>query len=133
AVVLVVHGPGPAIDAWVRARSSAELVAVATAISTALLGALSWRLWVERAALRRDLEQLRRATSALPPGLPVGTPAPEFELPDLNGEKVSLAQLRSRGLPVLLTFVRPTCGPCALLFPELARWQRSLADRITIV
>ncbi len=132
AIVLVVHGPGPAINAWVKARSGAELVAVGFGITTAVLAALSWRLWIERRELRRDVEQLRRATEALPPGLPVGTPAPEFALADLNGETVTLAKLRARGLPVLLTFVRPTCGPCAVLFPNLARWQRSLADRITI-
>jgi peroxiredoxin/uncharacterized membrane protein YphA (DoxX/SURF4 family) len=132
AIVLVVHGPGPAIDGWAGARSSAELVAIGTGISSVVLAALSWRLWVERRELTRQLEQLRRATAVLPPGLPVGIPAPEFEPRGLNGETVTLAELRARGLPVLLAFVRPTCGPCTFLFPDLARWQRTLADRITI-
>ena len=132
AIVLVVHGPGPAIDAWVRARSAAELVAAGLGISTAVLAALSWRLWMERFELVRDLGQLQRATAALPPGLPVGTPAPEFELADLTGDRVTLAKLRARGLPVLLTFMRPSCGPCTFLFPDVARWQRTLGDRITI-
>lgn len=132
AIVVAIHGPGPAIHAWIDARSGAELVAVGTGIAAVVLAALSSRLWIERRQLRDDLQRLRQATAALPPGLPVGTPAPEFELPDLNGETVTLAKLRARDLPVLLTFVRPTCGPCALLFPSLGRWQSSLGDRITI-
>ena len=132
AIVLVVHGPGPAIDAWIGARSAAELVAIGIGISAAVLAAVSWRLWIERGELRRDLSRERLATAGLPPGLPVGTPAPEFELPDLTGNSVTLAKLRAPGLPVLLTFVRPTCGPCTHLFPDLARWQRTLADRFTI-
>lgn len=132
AIVLAVHGPGPGVDAWVEARSGAELVAVGTGIAAVVLAALTLRLWLERRQLRDDLGRLRQATAALPPGLPVGTPAPEFELPDLTGQLVTLAKLRARGLPVLLTFVRPTCGPCALLFPDLGRWQRSLGDRLTI-
>jgi methylamine dehydrogenase accessory protein MauD len=98
-----------------------------------MLAALSGRLWLERRELTRDLGRLQRATRHLPPGLPVGTAAPDFELPDLNGEVVTLTKLRDRGLPVLLAFVHPTCGPCRNVFPELARWQRSLAHRITIV
>lgn len=132
AVVLVGHGPGPALDAWIRARSAAELVAVALGVGVGGLAAFCWRLWSERGELRRDLEQLRRATAVLPPGLPVGTPAPDFELRDLSDQPVTLARMRARGLPVLLTFVSPTCSGCELLFPDLARWERSLADRITI-
>jgi methylamine dehydrogenase accessory protein MauD len=132
AIVVVVHGPGPAVDAWVRARSAAELVAVGLGISTAFLAALSWRLWNERGDLRRDVERLQAMSAAFPPGLPVGTAAPEFDLPDLMGERMTLAKLRGRGRPVLLAFARPTCGPCTTLFPALARWQRALADRITI-
>ncbi len=38
-------------------------------------------------------------------GLAVGTPAPEFALPDSEGSTVSLAALRAGG-PVLLVFYR---------------------------
>ena len=132
ATVLVVHGPGPATNAWVNARSAAELVAVGLGISTVLLAAFSWRLWRERRQLRRDAERLERMSAAFPPGLPVGASAPDFDLPDVTGEPVTLSDLRARGRPVLLAFARPTCGPCTTLFPALARWQRALADRITV-
>lgn len=35
--------------------------------------------------------------------VPVGPPAPEFELESVTGERVSLATLRSAGQPVLLS------------------------------
>src|SRR5216117_3455111 len=53
-----------------------------------------------------------------PEGLPVGTDAPAFELPDLEGERKSLAQFR--GQPLLLIFFNPACGFCRDLAPKLA-------------
>jgi peroxiredoxin len=50
-------------------------------------------------------------------GLPAGTPAPNFALPDLNGKERSLADLR--GKRVLLVFSDPACGPCDALAPSL--------------
>jgi peroxiredoxin len=55
-------------------------------------------------------------------GLKAGTAAPRFELPDLAGGKVSLAE--QRGRRVLLVFSDPDCGPCDELLPELARLDR---------
>jgi peroxiredoxin/uncharacterized membrane protein YphA (DoxX/SURF4 family) len=66
-------------------------------------------------------------------GLSVGTPAPAFALPNLNGEVVTLDSLRNRGLPVVLVFWDPDCHPCEALLPELGRWQRDHADQLTIV
>jgi peroxiredoxin len=52
-------------------------------------------------------------------GLPAGTPAPLFNLPDLHSNLVSLESYRGR--PVLLVFSDPHCGPCDELAPELTR------------
>jgi peroxiredoxin len=52
-------------------------------------------------------------------GLPAGTPAPEFTLPSVAGESVSLSDFH--GAPVLLVFSDPDCGPCDELAPQLAR------------
>ncbi len=52
-------------------------------------------------------------------GLPAGTPAPLFSLPDLDGQTVSLESYRGR--KVLLVFSDPNCGPCDAVAPELAR------------
>lgn len=56
-------------------------------------------------------------------GLPIGTPAPDFALADLDGKKRKLADFRDKR--VLLVFSDPNCGPCDALAPELARLQRS--------
>jgi peroxiredoxin len=54
-----------------------------------------------------------------PPGLPIGSPAPAFELPSLSGERVTLSQFRGQRL--LLTFFNPQCGFCAELAPALSQ------------
>lgn len=65
-------------------------------------------------------------------GLKAGTPAPPFELPDLAGGKVSLAE--HRGRRVLLVFSDPECGPCEKVLPELARLHRERrSDEIEII
>ena len=53
-----------------------------------------------------------------PPGLPVGSPAPDFELPDLTGARRSLSDWRGRRL--LLVFFNPQCGFCTQMAPDLA-------------
>ncbi len=52
-------------------------------------------------------------------GLKVGTPAPAFRLPDLQGRMISLEEYRGRR--VLLVFSDPQCGPCDELAPHLVR------------
>lgn len=59
-------------------------------------------------------------------GLPIGTPAPEFELPAITGEKISLQSLRSEGKDILLVFTSPFCDPCRALAPNLVRWTREM-------
>lgn len=63
---------------------------------------------------------------SLPAGLPIGSPAPEFELPDLNGERRSLADFRGKKL--LLVFFNPGCGFCTQMAPDLASLPADGAD-----
>ena len=65
-------------------------------------------------------------------GLPVGSQAPEFQLPAYRREQTSLTELLAFGKPVLLIFSNPNCGPCAALFQELAQWQHTYPDQVTI-
>src|SRR5688572_33158913 len=58
------------------------------------------------------------APSGPPLGLPVGSEAPAFELPDLNGTRHTLAQYRGRR--VLMVFYSPQCGFCTEMLPRLA-------------
>ena len=50
----------------------------------------------------------------------VGTPAPDFELNDLDGSKVRLSDYRGR--PVLLSFWAVGCPPCQLEAPQLSQF-----------
>jgi peroxiredoxin len=60
-------------------------------------------------------------------GLKVGTPAPDFRLPRLDGRgDLSLHELS--GKSVLLVFSSPHCGPCTALAPELERFHRQHPD-----
>lgn len=90
------------------------------------------------ALLRRHGRLLARSAEPAGPettaaGLPLGAEAPEFELPDLEGELVSLRTLRERGLPVLLLFSDPACGPCSALLPRIGRWQREHDGELAVV
>jgi thiol-disulfide isomerase/thioredoxin/uncharacterized membrane protein YphA (DoxX/SURF4 family) len=67
-----------------------------------------------------------------PQGLPVGAPASAFRLPDLSGEAMGLDDLSTKGTPTMLVFVDPSCGPCAALIPDLARWQHQYQDEFTL-
>ena len=69
----------------------------------------------------------------VPKGLPVGTEAPVFALPDLHGEPQSLDTHLDLMRPVILVFVSPTCPPCQELAPELVRWHETMSDRLTLV
>jgi peroxiredoxin len=70
--------------------------------------------------------------SAAGPGLPVGAPAPRFQLADLDGRPVSFDDVLTMGTPTALLFVHPRCGPCEALMPQIARWQRAAAGLLTM-
>jgi peroxiredoxin len=53
-----------------------------------------------------------------PAGLAVGTPAPDFGLPDLAGARHKLSEFRERN--VLLIFFNPKCGFCTKMAADLA-------------
>jgi peroxiredoxin len=71
--------------------------------------------------------------SAMGIGLPIGTSAPEFELPGMTGEKRSLQSLRKQGRDVLLVFSSPFCKPCQALASSLVRWKREMEGLPNIV
>jgi len=105
----------------------AMIVAPAAWLSTTLLRQYG-RLLLRVEALERQLS----SGAAVPQGMLVGTPAPEFTLGDVNGRRIALADLRARELPVVLMFTDPKCGPCSHLLPDIARWQDDHARQMTI-
>jgi peroxiredoxin len=78
----------------------------------------------EAAGGRRRLSSERPLSESLieREGLKAGASAPTFELPDLTGRAVSLAD--QRGRRVVLVFSDPECGPCDVLLPDLAQLER---------
>jgi peroxiredoxin/uncharacterized membrane protein YphA (DoxX/SURF4 family) len=132
AAVVIWQGPGPSISAWVSARTPAELVAVGAVAMALVMSGVAVRLWLERRRLRDDLADALAQIAALPRGLPVGATAPAFALPDLHGRTQTLESLRARKRPLVLVFVAPGCGPCKSILAELASWQTTLADRLTV-
>ena len=82
------------------------------------------------------------AETASPEGLPIGTPAPWFQLPTLQGTELSLDDARGVSLaadgamsttkPSLLVFIDPECGPCSALLPDIGRWQQEHAATLPI-
>lgn len=132
AALVVVKAPGPAVDSWVSARSAAVLVAVGLGIAVAVLAFVATQLWLQARKLREDLGSAQRMAAGAPPGLPIGVPAPDFALQSTDGPTVTLDDLRSHDRPVLLVFASPWCSSCLALFPNLRRWQQTLAERVTI-
>ena len=155
AAVLVAPGPGASRPGPVAAAgrlSAAELAGLAAAIVlSAVVVTQGWlivhllrqhgRMLVRLDALeaeRPGRDGRSRPTSAASSpnghtqGLAIGIPAPEFRLPALDGPVTSLRDLLAAGQPVALTFVDPRCGPCTELLPELARWHRDHASRLSM-
>src|ERR1700687_2485391 len=65
--------------------------------------------------------------------LTVGTPAPSFELPAMDGSKFSLPDALSRG-PVLAIFFKISCPVCQYAFPYFERIYRKYGrPKLTIV
>src|SRR5689334_19442956 len=91
------------------------------------IAAGSWLVWQlvkqnGRILLRLDelekrLDELTFGEENKTAGLPLDSTAPEFSLPDLNGNHRRLAEYRGQRL--LLIFFNPECGFCRDMMPKL--------------
>src|SRR5947207_4921437 len=86
---------------------------------------LGWQLLWQNGRFLLRLDELENRLNELEfggadgsEGLPLSSEAPAFELPDLMGERKSLAQFL--GQPLLLIFFNPDCGFCREMMPKLA-------------
>jgi uncharacterized membrane protein YphA (DoxX/SURF4 family)/thiol-disulfide isomerase/thioredoxin len=130
AAVIVVAGPGPSLDGALGSLNGAAIGLVAVAVLAGVLAVAVAQLWADRRRLRSELRAAIAAHAA--PGLPHGTPAPEFDLAPVRGTSRSLTELTERRRPSVLVFVSTTCGPCLEMLPTLGRWQDSLSGSVTL-
>lgn len=86
---------------------------------------LGYQLVRQNGRILLRLESIERRLAARPAeprreheGLPVGSLAPDFELPDLAGNQHKLSEFRGRHL--LLIFFNPKCGFCTKIADDLA-------------
>jgi methylamine dehydrogenase accessory protein MauD len=136
---------GPSATGWLSSPSAAQIVALIFGL--VMLGLLVGTWWFLLQLVRQNGRLLSRVevlegsllASGVAPsangsgeGLPVGATAPDFELPGLNGERLTLDSLLASGKPVVLLFTDPNCGPCIEMLPEIARWQEEYTGRLTI-
>jgi peroxiredoxin len=109
----------------------AAIVVIAVLVPLALLGAIL--------VANRDDDNDAAATTSMtmPAGAmvagkaDVGSMAPDFTLPSLGGEDVSLARLR--GTPVVLTFYASWCYDCSKELPRLQHVHEERGDDVAIV
>jgi peroxiredoxin len=142
---------GYSLVAWIGNLSTWELIA--TILGVIALAAIVIEGWLlvhllgqnGRVLLRLDAIETMAAEGGLldleapaapapaprPLGLPEGSPAPAFRLEGLFGETMTLDALRAPGKPVMLVFSDPGCGPCNALLPDLGKWQREHAAKLT--
>ncbi len=116
-------GDLPAVPVQLASYSTGELalglvlgcLALAVLVLATLFGSL----------LRRYGDVLLRLEALESAGTAASNPrpAPDFELPDLDGVVVHLADVLAEHRPVLLVFISPSCVNCAELLPELENWQ----------
>jgi methylamine dehydrogenase accessory protein MauD len=150
AVLVIIGGAGTSATAWIAHLSGTGLTAlIAGAVLAAVIaaaGAFALSLLRQHGGLLLRIDALEQALSAhgivVPTadpapapaaGLPVGEPAPAFELRDLRHRRVSLESLTAAEDPVMLIFTDPGCGPCTALMPQIGAWQRDHADDVRTV
>jgi len=66
-------------------------------------------------------------------GLEYGTPAPEFEVPNLLDGKGRISMRSLKGRPSILVFFSPACSACLDLAPKLAEFHRSFRRKVNVV
>ena len=139
-------GSAPSAVAWLGRLDLAETAILAIGIAAAALLVAGAVVFVSllRAYGRVlvDSSRWKYARGRGPPGqapaatlehgLEPGAPAPAFAVADCAGAEVSLDDLLAPGVPLLLLFASPRCGPCRSLLPEAAMWQREHAGRLTV-
>ena len=145
---IAVAEQGPGAFGWIRTVTPVGTLALAAgvvAVSLTVGGGLAFvslmrshgrvllRLDTVESALRKAGIEIPDDVQALPElGIDPGSPAPVFTASTVFGDSTSLDDLLKPGLPLLLMFTSPGCGPCHALLPDIARWQTEHAETLTL-
>ncbi len=135
---------GPSAVSWIATLTVAQSIELVVGlILVALVGIETWLLLQTMTQQGRILTRLELLEEKGVPGnnpeygLPEDSEAPAFELPDLDGNMVSLGGLLAQGADtkaaVVLVFTSPICNPCTAMLPEYVQWQQKYADAATMV
>jgi peroxiredoxin len=134
------------IDVMAGLSGTQAVMSAVVAMVLATIAGQTWlifHLFKQHGRLLVRMDELEKYIAAAPAtaqrphdpalqGLPLGAPAPGFELPTLAGESLALDNLHE-GKPAVLIFSDSNCGPCTALLPEIGRWQREYEDKVRIV
>ena len=115
--------------AWIDGLGTTGRVAVGLGAVVAILVLLVIAMTRLVLALARRQGELLARVDALERQQP---PMSRLSVIGVDREPQSLNVPRTDGLPTLLVFSDPGCGPCNALKPRLAQWQRELGDRLAI-
>jgi peroxiredoxin/uncharacterized membrane protein YphA (DoxX/SURF4 family) len=117
----------------------ANLVVLVGSLAALSVIAILWLLVQSLKRLEEMQEFLAADPSRVPPvrddaalpvqNLPIGAPAPDFDLESIDRLRVSLRDLLEAGRPVLLFFMSADCGPCTALLPEMEQWHQEHGHR----
>jgi peroxiredoxin/uncharacterized membrane protein YphA (DoxX/SURF4 family) len=127
ALFVAVAGAGPSFGSWISDHDAAQAALVGMGFVTAILAFACHSLWQENRGLKGYGPQAATALATMG----IGQRAPAFSLQDLDGATVSSDDLLGDQRAVLV-FISSSCGPCAALLPNLARWKEHLAGRLGI-
>ena len=105
-------------------------VAASLAVMGLLQGGILLTFWARRSATAGTPSSGPTASPALAAksevvGWTPGTLAPAFDLPSLEGARVTLQDLVANDRHAILIFTSPDCRHCQALFPEITQWQEA--------
>jgi peroxiredoxin len=148
AAISLAGGAGTSATHWLAGFNAGALaiLILSVALAAAVAGSAAFALRLlrrngELLLLVDELEDALEASGLAVPvadsapagGLPAGTRAPAFALPNLDGHEFSLSDLRDRTEDLLLVFTDPGCGPCTALLPQVGEWQRERSGGLRVV
>ena len=135
---------GPGAFGWIGSLEPVGILALATGVAAGggglafvtlmrSYGRVLLRLDTVETALREAGLEFPDDEQSLPElGIDPGSPAPAFTAEAADGAPVSLDDLLEPGLPLVLLFTSPSCGPCRALLPAISAWQAEHRERLTL-